>query len=155
MRIISGCRHKKSGFTLLELMIACAIIIVGLTGVLATFVTSSDLIETTKNTNLALNAEQKVLEQMRRGDFLSLYSSYNGYTFNVSNIAAGDGLGRVTVNNSNAKRLQVDIGVCWRQRGGRIIGECVSNNTSLVFSETNANGILDSPAQITTYMAQR
>jgi len=152
----SGYRYKKRGFTLLELMIACAIIIVGLTGVLATYVTCSDLVETTRNANLALNAEQEILEQVRRVTPLSLVSSnYNGYTFNVSNMAAGNSLGLVTINNSNSSFLRVDVGVCWRQKGGRVLGECSFSGSTLTFNDTNGNGVLDSPVHIATYMAQR
>jgi len=148
-------RSSLTGFTLLELMIACAVLIIALTGVLATFVACLDLAETTKNSNLALGAAQAEAEQMRRADFLSLYTTYNGHTFNVSTMGANQSLGTTTIDNSNPALLKIDIGVCWRQRGARVIGECTYDGSKVVFSDANGNGILDSPAQITTYMAQR
>lgn len=147
--------HERRGFTLLELMIACAILIIALTGVLATYVACLDLAETTKNSNLALGAAQAEVEQMRRADFLSLYATYNGHTFNVSTMGVNQSLGRTTIDNSNPSLLKINIGVCWQQRGGRVIGECTYSGSSVVFSDANGNGILDSPVQITTYMAQR
>jgi hypothetical protein len=49
----------------------------------------------------------------------------------------------------------VDAGICWKQKNDRVIGECVLINGTLSFQDANGNGVLDSPVQITTYMAQR
>ena len=148
-------RFKKNGFTLIELVIASGVLIFGLVALLATFIYCLELIETTKNSSLALKAAEEVLEQMRRSDFLNVYSNYNGYTFSVSGMPANTNLGRVTVNNSDPDLLAVDIGVCWKQRNERIIGECQESGGVLVFSDSDSNGILDSPVMLETRMAQR
>lgn len=136
-------------------MIVSGIVIVALAGILATYVVCFELMETTKNSNLALNAAQQVLEEMRSVAFTSIYSIYNGHTFFVPALGANNNLGRVYINNSNPGLLNVTVGVCWRQKSQRIIGECRVNGTVLTFNDTNANNILDSPVQMTTLMAQR
>ncbi|MFH1691621.1 MAG: prepilin-type N-terminal cleavage/methylation domain-containing protein [Candidatus Omnitrophota bacterium] len=147
--------NKKDGFTLLELLIASGVLIIALTGLLATYAACYDLAETTRNSNLALNAAQETLEEMRNINFLSVFSLYDGATFQVSGMPANSSLGYVVVNNSNSSLLNVAIGVCWRQKGSRIIGECVDSSGALVFSDTNADGRLNSPVELVTYMAQR
>ncbi|HAJ57806.1 MAG TPA: hypothetical protein DCL35_08635 [Candidatus Omnitrophica bacterium] len=151
-------RKNNKGFTLLELMIASAVIIVALAGLLSTYVACLELNETTKNTNLALNSAQKVLEEIRSSTFSGIASAYNGYNFSVSGIEVNESLGFVYIDDTDASLLNITIGVCWRQRGAKIIGECRDSGGSLVFdstSDANSNGILDSPVQFSTLMAQR
>lgn len=151
-------RKKKNGFTLLELMIASAVIIVVLVGLLSTYVVCLELNETTRNTNLALNSAQRVLEEIRSVTFSGVASTYNGYNFSVSGMQANESLGRVYVDNTNPNLLDIKIGVCWRQRGSKIIGECRVSGGSLIFdptSDINGNNLLDSPVQLSTLMAQR
>lgn len=147
--------NKENGFTLLELLIASGILIIALTGLLATYAACFDLTETTRNSNLALNAAQETLEEMRDVNFLNIFSVYNGTTFQVSGMSTNSSLGYIVVNNSNSDLLNVVIGVCWRQKGSRIIGECVDSGGGLVFSDTNGDGRLNSPIELGTYMAQR
>lgn len=146
---------KKEGFTLLELLIASGVLIIALTGLLATYAACFDLVETTRNSNLALNAAQKTLEEMRSINFLSVYPNYNNQTFQVSGMPVNSSLGFVSINNSNSSLLNVAIGVCWRQRGSRIIGECVDSGGVIAFSDSNGDGRLNSPVELSTFMSQR
>jgi Tfp pilus assembly protein PilV len=143
----------RRGFTFLELMIVCAILIVALTGLLATYVTCLELTETTKNSNFALHAAQKTLEELRSTAFTSIASTYNGYVFQVPFMATNASIGRVVVDSSNATLLQVDVGVCWRQKGNRIIGAC--HDVLGVLTANNATGPLDSPVRLVTLVGQR
>lgn len=147
---------NSSGFTLLELMIVCGIVVIVLVGILATFVTCYDLAETSRNANLAQAQSRTVLENMRGIAFTSISGTYNGYTFTVAGMAGNSSLGHVVVDSSDASLLKVDVGVCWKQRNNRIIGECREDaGGNVVFSDANGNGILDSPVQVTTLMTQR
>jgi len=150
----SAIRSRK-GFTLLELMVVAGLTITALVGLLATYVSCLELTEITRNSQLALVSAQTVLEQMRATAFTSLYTTYNGKNFTVDGMATGASLGRVTVDNSNTSLLNVTVGVCWQQKSNRIIGECYNASGVLTYSDTNANGVLDSPVQISTLMAQR
>lgn len=150
--------QKPKGFTLLELMIVSGFLIITLVGLLATYISCLELTEMTKNTNLALNMAQKVMEEIRNTPITSISGTYNGYAFNVPGMAANSSLGHVTVLDNIDPDLppyNVTIGVCWRQKGGRIIGECQDSGGVLVFSDANLNGVLDSSVQLSTQMAQR
>jgi type II secretory pathway pseudopilin PulG len=150
-----GLRLNNKGFMLLELVITIGILVFSLTALLATFISCFDLFEMTKNSNLALNAEIEILEEIRRSNFLDLYSNYNGYTFEISSMGPNSNIGFVSVDNSDPDILEVNIGVSWMQKGGRIIGEGSLNGGVLEFSDSNGNGILDSPVMLTTYITQR
>ncbi|OIO35728.1 MAG: hypothetical protein AUJ74_05070 [Candidatus Omnitrophica bacterium CG1_02_44_16] len=144
---------KRKGFTLLELMIASGILVIVLTGLLSAYISCLEMNETTKNSNLALGAVQEELENLRKAPFQTLNTTY---TFYATGTLANLSLGRVVIDNAtNTSFYRVDAGMCWKQRNSRIIGECRDNNGTLVFNDTNSNGILDSPVQLTTYMAQR
>jgi prepilin-type N-terminal cleavage/methylation domain-containing protein len=146
-------RFYKNGFTLLELMIASGVLVVVLTGLLSAYISCLELNETTKNSNLALGAVQEELENLRKAPFQTLNTTY---TFYATGPLANLSLGRVVIDRTtNSSFYRVDAGMCWRQRNLRVIGECIDNNGTLEFNDTNGNGILDSPVQLTTYMAQR
>ena len=155
MRMVRLFRRGKKGFTLLELVITAGILIFALCGLLASYVACLELNETTKNSNLALNAAMAVLEEIRSAPFLSIFSNYNGYTFQVAGMSADSSLGQAFIDNTNPGLLNVTIGVCWRQKSSKIIGECQISGGVVTFSDANGNGILDSPVELTTLMAQR
>ncbi|MFH0940583.1 MAG: type II secretion system protein [Candidatus Omnitrophota bacterium] len=146
-------RLKGKGFTLLELMIASGVLVIVLTGLLSAYISCLEMNETTKNSNLALGAVQEELENLRKAPFQTLNTTY---TFYATGPLANFSLGRVAIDKTtNSSFYRVDAGMCWKQRNSRVIGECIDNNGTLVFNDTNGNGILDSPVQLTTYMAQR
>ncbi len=155
MQRVSLFRTARKGFTLLELVITTGILIFALCGILATYIACLELSETTKNSNLALNSASRVLEEIRSAPFLSIFSSYNGYTFQVSGMPGNSSLGRVVIDDTDPALLNVNIGVCWRQKASKVIGECQLSGETVIFSDANGNGILDSPVQLTTRMSQR
>ncbi len=148
-------KNAKRGFTLLELMISCGVIMVALAGLLSTYVACLELNETTRNTNLALSAAQRVSEEIRSATFTGIAASYNGYNFTVPGIPAGASFGHVYVDNSDPALLNITVGVCWEQRGNRTLGECSKSGGILVFTDSNGNNVLDSPVQLATLVAQR
>ena len=147
--------RKKSGFTLLELMIAAGIIIVALVGLMSTYIACFDLNETTRDTNFALSMAQRILEEIRSTTFSSIASNYNGYNFTVSGMPANSSYGYVKVDSANSTFLNVTVGVCWKQKNSKVIGECGDVGGVFAFSDANGNSVLDSPVQLSTLMAQR
>ncbi len=145
-------RKKSSGFTLLELMIAVAVLVVVLIGLLGTYIACIDLNETTRNANLALFAAQNRMEAIRNSarSFVDIASAYNGKQYNISGMLNGSGLLRVSAvkESVSSTLINVTIGACWRQRRGRIIGDCNWSGGTLVFLNSSGNGILNSPVQI-------
>jgi len=146
-------KRSRKGFTLLELMVVTGIAVTALVGLLGTYISCLELLELTRNSQLGVVASQTVLEEMRSTAITSVYSTYDGLTFSIGDLPAGESIGRVSINNSNTSLLNITVGVCWRQKAGRIIGAC--HDVSGVLTVDNSTGILLSPVQITTLMAQR
>ncbi len=150
------------GFTLVELMIAVAILAIILLGLLAVFTSCFKLNETSRNLTVAINGAQKKIEEIRNSTFSSVYSIYNGAAFEVDGLDNSDSEGSIMVDNTNPALLEVTVTVCWRQKGGRIIGEDNGGGGGIALDgklngteDTNVNNILDSPAQIVTLMTRR
>lgn len=152
---LGSCRSsaERSGFTLMELMLAAAVLIIAISGLVAAFIGCYVLNETAKNLTLATMGAQEKLEEIRNHNFGKIYSDYNGTTFDVTGI---DAEGRVDVDNADADLLKIAVTICWRQVGGRIVGEDLNLDGDLDAGEdSNGNGQLDSPAQIVTLMARK
>lgn len=145
------------GFTLLEIMLAVAILVIVLCGILATYISCFELISLSKNLTLAINSCQMKIEEIRDYTFSQIYSYYNNQTFEVDEMPPGYSKGVILVDNSNPDLLKVTITVCWRQRANRIIGEDLDLDGVLDSGEDlNSNpGIIDSPAQLVTLITQR
>ncbi len=149
-------KKYKSGFTLLELMIASGVLIVALGGLLGVFAHLISLNENSSKLTLAVAACQTKLEEIRNSTFSNIYTAYNGASFNPQGFASGEAKGTISVNNSNPNLLQIFVSVSWMTRSNRIVGEDRNLDGALNAGEDlNANGRLDSPAGIATLMAQR
>lgn len=144
------------GFTLIEVMIATAILVIVVCGILATYISCLELISLSKNLTFAVNASQRKIEEIRDYNFSLIYTDYNNQTFSVDEIAPGDSRGVIYVDNSNPDLLKLTIAVCWRQRANRIIGEDLNLDGILNPGEDlNGNNMIDSPVQLVTLVAQR
>ena len=151
-----SCKNNKSGFTLLELMIGVGVLIVALVGLLGVFAHMISLNENSGKLSLAVAACQAKLEEMRNSSFTDLYTTYNGTSFNPNGFSSGEAKGAISINNSNAKLLQVFVSVSWMTRSNRVIGEDKNlNGVRDAGEDLNGNLRLDSPGQIATLMAQR
>lgn len=149
-------RKCKSGFTLLELMIAVGVLVVALVGLLGVFAHLMLLNENSSKLTLAVAACQGKLEEIRNSGFSTVYLNYNGTNFNPAGFSSGEAKGAIFINNSNPNLLQVFVSVSWRTRTNRVIGEDKNLNGALDSGEdSNPNGRLDSPGQIATLMTQR
>lgn len=97
---------------------------------------------------------QEKLEEIRNHNFHKIYLDYDDTTFGVAGIEEAEG--RVDVDNTNPDLLEITVTVCWKQVGGRVIGEDLNLDGDLDTGEdSNGNGQLDSPVQIITLMAKR
>ncbi|MEW6170402.1 MAG: prepilin-type N-terminal cleavage/methylation domain-containing protein [Candidatus Omnitrophota bacterium] len=148
-------QQSLKGFTLIEVMMALAILAFCLTGMLLTYIGLLALSETSRNLSLAVNVAQTKVEELRNQPFDSLVN-FNGTTFDVPGFAAGSAKGRIEVTDTDYADLkQVRIVSCWRQRGGRLIGEDVNLNGVLNDGEDqNGNNILDSPSEVISFIAR-
>lgn len=149
-------KNGNYGFTLLELMIAVTVLIVALAGLLAVFAHLMSLNENSRKFTLAVAACQDKLEEIHNANFSTLYTTYNGASFNPNGFTAGEAKGAISINNSNPNLLQVCVSVSWRTRSNRVIGEDKNLNGMLDAGEDMPiNNRLDSPAELITLMCQR
>ena len=165
--IILDMVRKKTGFTLIEVVIAMLVVFVAVIGLLAAYASSFELVETARNTTYALNEAQEKIEELRGHTFTDIYTYYTtppNDRFDVDGISATDGEGSIEIINdgsdpqglTSANLLQVTVTVCWSQRSGRIIGEDTDLDGELDAGEdANGNGIMDSPVMLVTYVANR
>ncbi len=138
----------------MELMLAAAVLIVAISGLIAAFIGCFVLNETARNLTFATMGAQEKLEEIRNYNFYKIYSDYDDTTFEVTGIE--ETKGRVDVDNTNPDLLEITVTICWKQVGGRIIGEDLDLDGDLDTGEdSNGNGQLDSPVQIVTLMAKR
>lgn len=100
---------KDAGFTLLELMIGAAILITAITVLLATYVATSSLIETSRNTTTALNDISRVIEQLR-----------NNASTSFSSVTSTDWTTWASQNGSNTLTSE-QVSVCFYNSGGVLL----------------------------------
>ncbi|MDP3787564.1 MAG: type II secretion system protein [Candidatus Omnitrophota bacterium] len=166
---------KKKGFTLVELMLAAMILIVVLVALLGGYFLAFNLNETAKNLTISTYSVEQKLEEIRGYNFNLIFNDYNNTMFRADNatLIAGnpiqivftpnlDTAGSVSVDNSDDNLLKITVTMCWRQQGGRIIGEDNGQGGGIPLNgildgaeDANNNNIMDSPVQVVTLMANR
>ena len=139
---------NKSGFTLVEVLIAAGVFLIAVVGILYSYLKCLELAELGRNTSIAVQAVKNEVEDIKASNFTTLYTNYNNATFTASGI---NGKGIVYVDNSIPSLLQVKVVFCWKQQNGQLIGEDTNLNGALNAGEDkNANGQLDSYVQMLT-----
>jgi len=140
-------------FTLAEVLLAIAILIVAVSTILVTYLACFVLIDTVKNINIATSAAQGVIEEIRSTPFTQIVTDYSGLNFVLNDIPESRGV--VYVDDTNPELLEVTVSVCWKHRN-RVIGEDRNLNGVLDAGEdANGNAIIDSPVELTTRIANR
>lgn len=143
----------RSGFTLMEVLLATVILASVISAILAAYYSCFVLISTSKNMNITMDAAMGLMEGIRNSAFNQIVDDYDGLNFVVNDIPQSRGV--VYVDDTNSELLNVTISVCWRQ-GNRIIGEDTNLNGQLDAGEVdNGNNIIDSPAQLVSIIANR
>jgi type II secretory pathway pseudopilin PulG len=153
---MSTPEKNNHGLTLLELMIATVVLVIAISGLLATFINILSLNETSRKLSLAIAACQDKLEEIRNSSFSTLFTTYNGMHFDPDGFLAQDAEGNVYIDNANPNLLEVCVSISWRERSNKIIGEDKNLDGVLNSGEDiNSNGRLSSPAEIVTLIGQR
>lgn len=147
---------KSAGFTLIELMVTVAILVVALTALLASYANMFILGDMARDVSRATNAIRARMEEIKQVEFDSL-DSLDATTFDLDGFAAADAEGRIEVSDigggSNLK--QIRIIACFRSRN-RIVGEDANLNGALdqaSSEDSNNNNRLDSPVELITLLA--
>ena len=145
--------NSAEGFSLTELMIAAAVFLLVIAGVLISYIACLELAEVSKNSSLAVYAAKSKIEEMKNTPFSQILAAYNNTTFTTANL---NGIGVCYVDDSNPDLLHVSVVFCWKQPNGRVLGEDKDLDGQLdVGEDMNSNGRLDSIVQIETYIYNR
>ena len=129
--------RKIRGFTLVELLLATAILAIVLTGLLQVFIRSSMLTEITRNKTAAMNEALGKMEEIRGYDFDSVLADYDGSVFALTQLT---GWGFIEVTSVQTGLLEVEIAVGWEDKFGRIIGEDANLDGTFDVSTEDADG---------------
>ena len=162
-------KNERTGFTLAELLIGAVILMIGIVAMLSALVSQSTLNEHARNVTWALNDANRVMEALRQQytgctppptavqanpSWDNWLVSNGGKSLDPSAVADDRDQEYLIVSSSGTDPLQITVAVCWRHRN-RTLGECSWTGTQLTPSDTNGNGVIESPAMLSTLMTCR
>ena len=151
-------KKGKQGFTLIELILVIGIIAFILIEMVQLYIYSTQQAVMAGNKTIAINLAQGKIEEIRDHNYDSIATDYSsggspGATFTFSEL---DGIGTVSVDNSNTELLVFKVSVSWRDKYNRIVGEDTNLNGQLDAGEdANGNGELDSPVTLMSMITRR
>jgi len=161
---------SNRGSTLIEILLAVAILAIALCAILGAYISCFVLMATSKNINIATNVALGLMEDIRSAPFTDLSGadlvinnqpfeqlSTHLYRCRFSVGVLPTNKIVVYMNDTNPDLLELTISICWRQ-GGRVIGEDTDLDGVLDAGEDKSsppNGIIDSPVELVTRIANR
>jgi len=145
----------KNAFSLLELTVACAVLMFIVIGLIYTYIACFELNDFNRNFTLANNALQAQMESIRETNFDNLLA-LDGTTFTLNGFSPGSAIGvRDIYVTPYSDLIYVRLVACWRQKSGRVVGEDTNLDGTLLQSEDVDNdNIMDSPAEIVTLLSR-
>jgi prepilin-type N-terminal cleavage/methylation domain-containing protein len=149
----NGRQKEGKGFTLVELLIATAILVITMTGILMSYLRCLELNEISKNTMMAVQAVNNRMEQIRSTPFTQIKANFNRISFPITGLT---GRGVSYVDDTDPQLLQITVSASWRQTNGRIFGEDKNFNGLIEAGEDkNGNNMLDSTVEATAAIFQK
>ena len=101
-------RPGRTGFSLIELVIAMAVLAIALLALMSSIFSSSRLVDTSRERTLAYEAARSKIEEMRNFTHcLTFNNIYNYYRVNPNNIAAVAGLNPIFVAGVEQPELSI------------------------------------------------
>lgn len=182
---VSWVVSPRQGFTLIELLIGAATLAIAIVALLGAFFGQITLNEHARNMTWAINDANRVMERLRQvnsaggagcptpsiavpaecGDGDDPCPAAAAPTNGWDTWLADNGDKSIRPDQANNELvvvtptggpdpLTITVAICWRHRG-RILGECVDNGPGLQVNDADADGIIESPAMLTTLMTCR
>ena len=153
---------KSLAFTLVELLVTLVVAALVIGGVLVFLIHAIILDEYNEKFSIAMNVARAKIEEAisERGNFDDI--SNEGYALDLESDGIDGSYQRTVapVAGFTNKLKNIRVVICWRGRGGRVVGEDLNLNGVLDSNEKdppvgNGDEILDSPCVLTTAIAKR
>jgi hypothetical protein len=163
----------RDGVTLAEVLTGASILLMAIVALMTTLIAQNKLNEHSRNVSWATNDATRVLEQLQMQNSEGIcgtvdtappagFASWDAWLADTT-VNGGGGksvpplaAGELVVLNPpvGANPVQVSVTVCWRHRD-RDIGECQWNGAQMVAADSNGDGIITSPATLSTRLTCR
>ncbi len=109
---------QRSGFTLLEVLVASVILAVAILGMISAILYIHRLNQSARENELAVQGGQQMVEEVIACPLDQVETSYGGYTFDVSGLSPRsddpDGkVGSIEVDGSDLALVQVTVQIEW------------------------------------------
>jgi len=150
--------RTNRGFTLTEVLVSAAILVVVSVGLIQVFLRASALSSLSGNMTIAMSEAQDKIEEIRNHDFDLIMADYvsGGTPGDIFSLSEVTGTGKIYISNANPDLLEIEVVVSWQEKDDRVIGEDQDLDGVLDAGEDiNGNSQLDSTARIITYLARR
>lgn len=149
----------RSGFSLIEIMIAMSILIFSFTLLVRLFIHCLNAGDSAKDLSIAMGETQGKLEEIRNySSFSSIVTDYGqgGNPGNIFSLNQLNATGVIYINSSNTDLLEIEIVTSLRTVDDRVIGEDQDLDGILDGGEdVNGNGKFDSPVSLVSVFAKR
>jgi Tfp pilus assembly protein PilV len=151
-------RSRRSGMSLMELIVAAMLLLPLLTVVLQNFITCMTLNANAEGTSKAIWQERALVAAIEKTPFEDIIDTYNNKKFPLVGLTGYVVTYAAYVSQADTDLVVVYISATWKDRGGRYNGEDVNLNGQLdagedkVFNGQPANGRLDSNVGFSTFI---
>jgi hypothetical protein len=127
----SGISNERAG-SLLEVMVAAAIMVLAFTGLLQVFLMSSLLSEMAGNVTASVSEAQAKIEEIRGHDFDDIATDYgvSGTPGDAFTSALLNGSGEINLTTLGTGLLQVEVIVSWNEKNGRAMATTLATNVA-------------------------
>lgn len=120
--------RKSRGLSLLEIMIALAVLAIALSGIISATLHGQTMQDLNRQLDLARNAAMTKMEEVRARDFTTIVTTYGGAAnannrFGVTGLrpppsVLANQIGVVSLDASNANLIEVRVRVDWQSQKG-------------------------------------
>lgn len=158
---------SPTGFTIVEFLVGMALLVGGSGALLMSMEYSNGYTAYLREVQLAMNKVYGRIEQLAASSFDTLWTGpefHQARGGTQGETVSGLQNGRLAIqirgadpeNPGDPELLDIHISACWRSHNNRFIGEDRNCNGFMDPGEdVNGNGWLDSPAMVSTRIAQR
>ena len=150
------CTHThERGFTLVELMVACAVLIIGVVSIAPLIATSARTDSTMRNDSIAVSAAEREMEGIKALDFTSTSLADGGSTLDSSGKISFSGSGvtnySTTVSLADSDQIGKTVTFDVRWNITSVTGSSGSLKQITLAAQRSGGNWRYPPVQLTTY----